>query len=762
MSKKRAHDGASIPLTDARRGFVLPEAPKSSPGTVAMMIMLVAVAAGLHDPSIPLPPAPMWPEREFRAGCIHASEHVDFWLEYILPNSTMSAKQLAMITSVLKDGVQWMDMRRRSGSTVGLHPCKAMPNHLIRGDTADGSTSLHEWVTSELAKYERIGAIRYCEREDIDVVNPIGVEPRKPRLITDMRYTNLWCEPTPFRYGSLSAFRNELQKNDLLITVDLKDAFHHVRINDGSLRVFGGCWNSRYFVYTALPFGFNCSPVIFQTMMECVASALASLGIVFMVYLDDFCIRCQRARNGRSHMDCALETVRIVLSVFWGCGLHISGGKSKLVPSTLVQSLGFLIDTFNMTFRMLPARKEKIVELARDLAKAVPNVGSVPLHALRVFAGKGASLLLACPCLKMFLAPVWDAFSTVNMDTGMVKMTRALHDALCEFTMRQLDSWCLVARWRPAAHVPLHITGVLVGDAVCESPIDSAVIYSDASGGSKQTDGWGGIVTLADGTTRTRSGNFDICDRPRHINVKEAIAAVKLLQLSGVRDCYVTLHVDSMAVHGALTSYYTKHLEFRVPLRMSVVWQCENNVCMSVVYVPSKQNPADAPSRGVRQRASDSADFSLVSEIYQSVLRWADLVAEEITLDVCASRENAVVSDFVARSDSGSPRQRGVDCLAFNDLARDARSGKQHTLWVFPPWSIMSAVWSHLQATGARGIFLAPRDIMYGQTFEYMRSRAVRYTQIGAAGQPGVLCNPAGPVTLKTDLFALLFDFSTL
>ena len=412
--------------------------------------------------------------------------------------------------------------------------------------------------------------------------------------------------PTPFRYGSLSAFRNELQKNDLLITVDLKDAFHHVRINDGSLRVFGGCWSNRYFVYTALPFGFNCSPVIFQTMMECIASALASLGIVFMVYLDDFCIRCQRPRNGLSAMQCAMETVSIVLSVFWGCGLHISGAKSKLVPSMLVQSLGFLIDTFNMTFKMLPERKAKIVELARELAMAAPNVGSVTLHALRVFAGKGASLLLACPCLKMFLAPVWDAFSTVNMDTGMVTMTQPLHDALCEFTMKQLESWCLVARWRPAEHVPLHVTKIKLYETESDDAIEgaSADVYSDASGGKKKTDGWGGLVTRPDVVAREYSGNFDFCDRNKHIHVLEAKAAVKILQLSGMRDCHINLHVDSMAVHGALTSYYTKHLEFRVPLRAAVVWQCENNVTMSVKCVRSAdsgyRNPLTSPWSGPR------------------------------------------------------------------------------------------------------------------------------------------------------------------
>ena len=64
-------------------------------------------------------------------------------------------------------------------------------------------------------------------------------------------------------------------------------------------------------------------------------------------------------------------------------------------------------------------------------------------------------MLLACPALKMFLAPVWDAFPKVDMETGMVPMTQVLHEALGEFTLEQIDRWCLIARWRPEAHVTL-------------------------------------------------------------------------------------------------------------------------------------------------------------------------------------------------------------------------------------------------------------------------------------------------------------------
>ena len=252
-------------LADEPRAFRMPSRARSAGAVLGMMAMLLSIAAGVYDTSVPLPPPPMLDEEDMRAGSIHTRECVDFWLDFILPNSQLTDKQNRLVERVLRNGAQWVDMRRTSGATVGTTPNRRMPNHVIVGMHPDGTRSLHDWITEQLANYERIGAIRYCAPEDIDVVNPIGVEPTKPRLITDMRYVNLWCEPTPFRYGSLTNFRRELRQDDLLITVDLKDAFHHVRINEDALRAFGGRWMGRTFMFTALPFKFNCSPVIFQT-----------------------------------------------------------------------------------------------------------------------------------------------------------------------------------------------------------------------------------------------------------------------------------------------------------------------------------------------------------------------------------------------------------------------------------------------------------------------------------------------------------------
>ena len=137
----------------------------------------------------------------------------------------------------------------------------------------------------------------------------------------------------------------------------------------------------------------------------------------------------------------------------------------------------------------------------------------------------------------MFLAPVWDAFPKVDMETGMVPMTQVLHEALGEFTLEQIDRWCLIARWRPEAHVTLSMAELVLGSV--ETGI-RATIFSDASGGSKRSDGWGGVIYFPDGTRREFSGAFDVHEQG-FIHCKEAIAALGMLERSGLRDCYVVL-----------------------------------------------------------------------------------------------------------------------------------------------------------------------------------------------------------------------------
>ena len=194
-------------LENEPRACRMPSHARSAGAVVGMMAMLLSIVAGVYDTSVPLPPSPMLDEENMRAGSIHTRKCVDFWLDFILPSSQLTDKQNRLVERVLRNGARWVDMRRASGATVGTTPNRRMPNHVIVGMHPDGARSLHDWI-------------RYCAPEDIDVVNPIGVETTKPRLITDMRYVNLWCEPTPFRYGSLTNFKRELRQDDLLITVD--------------------------------------------------------------------------------------------------------------------------------------------------------------------------------------------------------------------------------------------------------------------------------------------------------------------------------------------------------------------------------------------------------------------------------------------------------------------------------------------------------------------------------------------------------------
>ncbi len=78
----------------------------------------------------------------------------------------------------------------------------------------------------------------------------------------------------------------------------------------------------------------------------------------------------------------------------------------------------------------------------------------------------------------------------------------------------------LIARWRPEAHVTLSMADLVLGSV--ETGI-RATIFSDASGGSKRSDGWGGVIYFPDGSRRELSGAFDVHEQS-FIHCKEAIA----------------------------------------------------------------------------------------------------------------------------------------------------------------------------------------------------------------------------------------------
>ncbi|XP_068111872.1 uncharacterized protein [Hyperolius riggenbachi] len=138
-----------------------------------------------------------------------------------------------------------------------------------------------------------------------------------------------------------------LQRNDFLASIDLKDAYLHLPIHPSSQQYlrFAVLMEEevRHFQFIALPFGLSSAPWLFTKVMSEVLAELRLRGINILGYLDDFLIWGPSAEVVRSQ---TLSTLDYLQQLGW----LINWEKCSLVPSQVIEFLGFNIDT----------RKEKI------------------------------------------------------------------------------------------------------------------------------------------------------------------------------------------------------------------------------------------------------------------------------------------------------------------------------------------------------------------------------------------------------------------
>lgn len=72
-----------------------------------------------------------------------------------------------------------------------------------------------------------------------------------------------------------------------MFTCDEKSGFSHVKIDEKIEEFVGIQFGGFYMVYTTLPFGWNASAFIYQSIGMCVTSYLSKLSIRNSLYIDD-------------------------------------------------------------------------------------------------------------------------------------------------------------------------------------------------------------------------------------------------------------------------------------------------------------------------------------------------------------------------------------------------------------------------------------------------------------------------------------------
>lgn len=190
-------------------------------------------------------------------------------------------------------------------------------------------------VNDIVEKWIQDGVVRYSIS---DYASPIVLTTRKngePRLCVDYRQLNKKVirdrHPLPLIEDQL----DRLQGANVFSTLDLRDGFFHVPIEEESRKYTAFVTPDGQYEFLVTPFGFCNSPAVFQRHIRAVFRDLLSDGTV-STYLDDIIIPSEDEIEN-------LEKLSRVLEVASKFGLRLNWSKCNFLVRT-VEYLGYRIE----------------------------------------------------------------------------------------------------------------------------------------------------------------------------------------------------------------------------------------------------------------------------------------------------------------------------------------------------------------------------------------------------------------------------------
>ena len=244
-----------------------------------------------------------------------------------------------------------------------------------------------------------------------------------------------------------------------------------------------------------------------------------------------------------------------------------------MTPCTSLRFLGYLCDSEKQAF-ILP--DDKRISFA-SLRESILEKNSVSLRNLQKFAGKTTSFSLLVPAAKLYTNCVFQAIAkTIGKGKLQVNLSPSLRKEISHWKF--LDSWDGFLKWKQEFHLQVHA-------------------FSDAS-----NTGWGGSLHQPGKSPLETRGYWDTTERKLPIIVKESLALLRTLEnlLHTHSNTRIDAFVDNKALLASWDNQVSKSPVISSVMKSIFQFVFKRNILLSLHYVPSKENPADSPSRTLR------------------------------------------------------------------------------------------------------------------------------------------------------------------
>ena len=299
----------------------------------------------------------------------------------------------------------------------------------------------------------------------------------KWRPILDLRNLNLFLKTEKFK--TPETIRTSLQQGEWVTSIDFKDAYFHIPIQEQSRKYLRFHIQGQTFQFKVLPFGLSTAPMEFTVKAKGVKLMAIQKGIRIHQYLDDWLVRAT------SHRDC-LQHMRVLVKMCRDLGWMVNLEKSELEPKQVFNFVGYQFDLESGWVRPTPDQWQnlqgKILELlalpACSVREFMSLIGLLTATEKQVHLG------------RLHMRPIqWHLKSNWRIPESLViPLPRSSHPHL---------QW-----WLKEGNVltsqPLH-------------PIQHALqIFTDTS-----KEGWGGFSSLKR-VSRSMRGQNGSCNNRQH------------------------------------------------------------------------------------------------------------------------------------------------------------------------------------------------------------------------------------------------------
>ena len=182
----------------------------------------------------------------------------------------------------------------------------------------------------------------------------------KWRPISDLSKLNLFLKTEKFKMETPETIRTSLQQGEWVTSIDFKDAYFHIPIQEQSRKYLRFHVQGRTYQFKALPFGLSTAPFEFTVVAKEVKLMAIHKGIRIHQYLDDWLVR---ARSHQAYLQHTQELVRLCQNLGWLVNLE----KSELEPKQIFDFVGYQFDLKAGRVRLTPDQwqnlQDKILEI---------------------------------------------------------------------------------------------------------------------------------------------------------------------------------------------------------------------------------------------------------------------------------------------------------------------------------------------------------------------------------------------------------------